>query len=139
MNDLSIINTDKLASKLEAHSIPYKRDTQNSILIEVCFREAIKIEFNSEGRVLIKELAKSYNIHSGPIPLTFSKQLIFSTFAFIVVGIVVCWITYTRPPIIPIVLMILFIGSILFLFWGLYGVIKMEAMKNLIRNFIDHF
>ena len=130
----------KLIVKLNISNIQFKKATAHSILVKVAYGVYLRIIFNETSeKVEINEAPKGYNLLSGPIPLTFRGQLVFSSILLLVVGFYTCYQMYVRPALIPIMAVLIVVGSVLFIFWALYFGIRLELMKKQLMGWINEY
>ncbi|MBP6364558.1 MAG: hypothetical protein KA300_00410 [Bacteroidales bacterium] len=130
----------KLIVKLNISNIQFTKENAHSILVKVDYGVYLRILFNETSeKVEINEAPKGYNLLSGPIPLTFRGQLVFSSILLLVVGFYTCYQMYVRPALIPIMAVLIVVGSVLFIFWALYFGIRLELMKKQLMGWINEY
>ena len=130
----------KLIVKLNISNIQFTKENAHSILVKVDYGVYLRILFNETSeKVEINEAPKGYNLLSGPIPLTFRGQLVFSSILLLVVGFYTCYQMYVRPALIPIMAVLIVVGSVLFIFCALYFGIRLELMKKQLMGWINEY
>ena len=126
--------TVELSEKLRRNGIAYSIDQKDSsIKIKASYKLFVKTKIEDDV-LKITVSPERGNVFSGPFLMSFKNQLFFVTLMYVILGIVTCLYMYKTPVLIPVFAMITFISSVLFLFWGLYSVVVIESIKNIVIN-----